>query len=160
MSLPRRSAISRQRSFSIKPCGPIVPVSCPPCPASITIRLIFNPKARVSERFPSRVGFDSVGVINSADFVDSLPESLPAGFEFAAEVFAGALADSLLAFAPIAAVFAFAAELTDEASVTAANFASVSGLLAADSLAAGAGVGGATLLAVCAVFDFTSITNR
>src|SRR5205807_5262626 len=47
---------SRHRSFSINPVGPIVPVSCPPWPASITILPIFKPSARVSVDCPSRVG--------------------------------------------------------------------------------------------------------
>src|SRR5262249_9357637 len=49
-------ATSRHKSFSIRPVGPIVPVSCPPWPASTTIRLIFNPSARVKVDCPSRVG--------------------------------------------------------------------------------------------------------
>ena len=58
----------------MSPCGPIVPVSCPPCPASITMRLIFKPSARVKERCPSRVGFDSVGGVGAAVLV--LPLSI------------------------------------------------------------------------------------
>ena len=53
---PSRSATSRHRSFSIKPVGPIVPVSWPPWPASITILPIFKPSVRVSVDWPSRVG--------------------------------------------------------------------------------------------------------
>src|SRR6516165_899084 len=60
MSLPSRSATSRQRSFSISPVGPIVPVSCPPWPASITMRPIFNPSVRVNVACPSRVGWGTV----------------------------------------------------------------------------------------------------
>src|SRR6266849_2403583 len=56
MIFPSRSATSRHRSFSINPVGPIVPVSCPPWPASITILPIFRPSARVSVDCPSRVG--------------------------------------------------------------------------------------------------------
>ena len=56
MIFPSRSATSRHRSFSINPVGPIVPVSCPPWPASITILPIFKPSARVSVDCPSRVG--------------------------------------------------------------------------------------------------------
>src|SRR5690242_4316088 len=56
INLPSRSATSRHRSFSIRPLGPIVPVSWPPCPGSITMRPIFNPSARVSECSPFRVG--------------------------------------------------------------------------------------------------------
>ena len=47
MIFPSRSATSRHKSFSINPVGPIVPVSCPPWPASITILPIFKPSARV-----------------------------------------------------------------------------------------------------------------
>src|SRR5271168_3597333 len=56
MILPSRKATSRHKSFSINPVGPIVPVSCPPWPASITMRPIFNPSARVRVDCPSRVG--------------------------------------------------------------------------------------------------------
>src|SRR3984893_16297949 len=54
MSLPTRKATSRHKSFSIKPVGPMVPVSCPPCPASITMRPIFRPKPRDKDCWPSR----------------------------------------------------------------------------------------------------------
>src|ERR1700760_2934923 len=37
------------------PPGPSVPESCPPCPASTTMRPIFRPSARVRERRPSNV---------------------------------------------------------------------------------------------------------
>src|SRR5258708_6312834 len=57
MIFPSRNATSRHRSFSIKPVGPIVPVSWPPWPASITILPIFSPSARVSVDCPSRVGW-------------------------------------------------------------------------------------------------------
>src|ERR1700730_15508980 len=56
MSLPPRKATSRHKSFSIKPVGPMVPVSCPPCPASMTMRPIFRPRARDKDCWPSRVG--------------------------------------------------------------------------------------------------------
>src|ERR1700730_932845 len=56
MSLPTRRATSRHRSFSINPVGPMVPVSCPPCPASMTMRPIFRPRARDKDCWPSRVG--------------------------------------------------------------------------------------------------------
>src|SRR5437588_4093065 len=56
MIFPSRSATSRHKSFSIKPVGPIVPVSCPPCPGSITRRPIFRPRVRVKVDCPSRVG--------------------------------------------------------------------------------------------------------
>src|SRR5579885_1828056 len=76
MILPRRRATSRQRSFSIRPVGPIVPVSCPPWPASITMRPIFNPKARVKVDCPSRVVVGTVG-----DLIRSgLPEAFFADF--------------------------------------------------------------------------------
>src|SRR6266851_5052789 len=53
---PSRSATSRHRSFSINPVAPIVPVSWPPWPGSITILPIFKPSVRVSVDCPSRVG--------------------------------------------------------------------------------------------------------
>src|ERR1700720_4992857 len=56
MILPRRCATSRHKSFSIRPVGPMVPVSWPPCPASITMRPIFRPSVRVKVDWPSRVG--------------------------------------------------------------------------------------------------------
>src|SRR5271165_2091134 len=55
-SFPSRNATSSTRSFSSSPFGPIVPVSCPPCPASITMRPIFSPSARIKLRSPSAVG--------------------------------------------------------------------------------------------------------
>src|SRR5882672_1318973 len=54
MSLPTRSATSRHKSFSIRPVGPMVPVSRPPCPASMTMRPIFKPRARDKDCWPSR----------------------------------------------------------------------------------------------------------
>ena len=42
-------ATSSERSFSIRPLGPMVPVSWPPWPASITMRLVLSPSARVRE---------------------------------------------------------------------------------------------------------------
>src|SRR5437899_6998746 len=56
MIFPSRSATSRHRSFSIKPVGPIVPVSWPPWPGSMTIRPIFSPSVRVKVDCPSRRG--------------------------------------------------------------------------------------------------------
>src|SRR6266576_905496 len=53
--LARRPPYSTS-SFSSRPCGPMVPVSCPPCPGSITILPIFNPRARINERSPLAVG--------------------------------------------------------------------------------------------------------
>ncbi len=47
---------SRTTSFSSMPPAPSVPESCPPCPASITIRPIFSPSARMSVASPSEVG--------------------------------------------------------------------------------------------------------
>src|SRR5580704_16947049 len=41
----------------MRPVGPIVPVSWPPWPGSMTMRPIFSPSARVKERSPLRVGF-------------------------------------------------------------------------------------------------------
>jgi len=43
----RNAAHPGHKSFSISPVGPIVPVSWPPCPASITMRPIFSPSVRV-----------------------------------------------------------------------------------------------------------------
>src|SRR3990170_28091 len=45
-SFPRRRATSSERSFSMKPVGPMVPVSCPPWPGSMTMRLTLSPSAR------------------------------------------------------------------------------------------------------------------
>src|SRR5579863_1729342 len=57
MIFPSRSATSRHKSFSISPVGPIVPVSWPPWPGSITMRPILSPNTRVSECSPLRVGW-------------------------------------------------------------------------------------------------------
>src|SRR6185369_17205956 len=54
-SLPTRCATSSTSSFSTRPCGPCVPWSCPPCPASITMRPTLSPNARVSELPPVEV---------------------------------------------------------------------------------------------------------
>ena len=56
INLPSLCATSRHRSFSIRPLGPMLPVSWPPWPGSITMRPIFNPRARVRECSPLRVG--------------------------------------------------------------------------------------------------------
>src|SRR6267143_3983243 len=67
MSLPTRSATSRHKSFSMRPVGPMVPVSCPPCPASMTMRPIFKPRARDKDCWPSRgVSGMEAGPISSA----------------------------------------------------------------------------------------------
>ena len=55
-SLPSRRPTSSTRSFSSRPLGPMVPVSCPPWPGSITILPIFKPRARISDRSPLAVG--------------------------------------------------------------------------------------------------------
>src|SRR5258707_6859647 len=68
MIFPSRSATSRHRSFSIKPVGPIVPVSWPPWPASITILPIFNPSVRVSVDCPSRVGCGALAALIKSGF--------------------------------------------------------------------------------------------
>src|SRR6266852_2551727 len=82
MSLPTRRATSRHRSFSIKPVGPMVPVSCLQCPASMTMRPIFRPRERLKDCWPSWVGSGMEGgpissAWSCADFV------LRAGFVFA-----------------------------------------------------------------------------
>src|SRR3974390_1039663 len=46
---PRRRATSRQRSFSMRPDGPIVPFSYPPWPGWIAMRLILRPSSRARE---------------------------------------------------------------------------------------------------------------
>src|SRR5271154_463639 len=121
------------------------------------MRLIFKPRARVRERFPSRVGFDSFGVTSAAVFAVS-------AFEFVA--FTGATVLPV-AFAPFLLSAGFTAIVSG---VAAASFVSVlSGrtFTDADSAgeAAGAGetaAGGASgiFLAVAVAFDFTSITRR
>jgi len=58
-SLPKRRPTSSTRSFSSRPFGPIVPVSWPPWPGSITILPIFKPRARIKERSPLAVGLAS-----------------------------------------------------------------------------------------------------
>src|SRR6267378_695380 len=68
MIFPSLRATSRQRSFSISPVGPIVPVSCPPWPASITMRPIFSPSARVNVDCPSRVGTGVTGGCTRSGF--------------------------------------------------------------------------------------------
>src|SRR5437588_9522212 len=57
INLPNRRATSRHRSFSIRPVEPIVPVSWPPWPGSMTMRPILSPNTRVKECSPLRVGF-------------------------------------------------------------------------------------------------------
>ncbi len=66
-SFARRLLTSRTRSFSSSPLGPIVPVSWPPCPGSMTILPIFSPSARISERSPSDVGWASRMVFDDAE---------------------------------------------------------------------------------------------
>src|ERR1700678_3043460 len=156
----------------------MVPVSWPPWPASITMRLIFRPSARVRERLPSRVGFDSDGGASAADLVLSdFDSEFRAGaggvFALPAVVFAAGFVAVLVALAPIAAVLLSAAAVTFASSATAASLASSfsdSGLSATTSTAAGfgagagAGVGGAACAGACcavvAALDFTSITRR
>src|SRR3984885_12607437 len=122
------------------------------------MRLIFRPRARVSERLPSRVGFDAEGGASAADLVLSNFESelgagAAAGFAFAAGVFAA----TLVALAPIEAVLLSAAALTFASSATAASRGSSfseSGLSATTSvladLGAGAGAGAGCGGACCA----------
>ena len=72
-SLPSRSATSSTTSFSSIPSAPIVPESCPPWPASITIRPIFSPSARTSEVSPSAVGTAARAGVASATVAVELP---------------------------------------------------------------------------------------
>src|SRR5512147_1487234 len=72
MRVLSRLATSRTNSFSINPDGPTVPVSWPPCPASITTFCSFNPRLRINERSPLLVGL--AGVIRG-----SLAETFAAG---------------------------------------------------------------------------------
>src|SRR5277367_474918 len=147
----------------------MVPVSCPPWPASMTMRLIFRPRARVSERLPSRVGLDAEGAASTAvlelsGFVSEVGAG--AGGVFALAVFVAALVE----LAPIEAVLLSAAALTFASSATAASRASSfsdSGLSATTSvlvdLGAGTGAGATGAGVFCAVateLDFTSITRR
>src|ERR1700722_17724483 len=128
------------------------------------MRLIFRPRARVSERLPSRVGFDAEGGASAAVFVLSdFVSEVGAGGVFALAVFVAALVE----LAPIEAVLLSAAALTFASSATAASSFSDSGFSATTSVLAdlGAGTGaGATGAGVfCAVateLDFTSITRR
>ena len=80
------------------------------------MRLIFNPSARVRERCPSRVGFDSVGGVSAAVLVLS-------AFDLLAGCFAAAAAAPAEAFAAGAGLFS---ELTETVSPAAGRgFASV-----------------------------------
>ena len=63
---PRRCAMARETSFSRRPLwGPMEPVSWPPCPASITMRLIFRPKARIRLCLPPAVAAAGCGGASS-----------------------------------------------------------------------------------------------
>src|SRR5271156_3484041 len=91
----------------------MVPVSWPPWPASITMRLIFRPSARVKERLPSRVGFDSDGGASAADLVLSdFDSEFGAGaggvFALPTVVFAAGFVAVLVSLGPLAAGFLFA----------------------------------------------------
>src|SRR5215475_10681539 len=44
----------------------MVPVSCPPCPASMTTRCSFNPRLRTSERVPSLLALAGTMTLASA----------------------------------------------------------------------------------------------
>src|SRR5437660_12056958 len=48
----------------------MVPVSCPPCPASITIFPIFNPSARINDLSPCEVGAATCAVWSGDVFRD------------------------------------------------------------------------------------------
>src|ERR1700678_1284353 len=143
----------------------MVPVSCPPCPASMTMRLIFRPRARVNERLPSRVGFDSVGVISAAALLVSLFGLGGDTFALAVELFAAGFVADFVELAPIDAVLLSAAELTFDAPVTAASFASglsvstfaatVSAVAVVGAREFAAGTGAGVCFAVIAEFDFT-----
>ena len=56
-----RNPTSSTTSFSRRPVGPMVPVSWPPCPGSITMRPILSPRARVRVREPDSVGAAALG---------------------------------------------------------------------------------------------------
>src|SRR5216683_2302768 len=109
MILPSRSATSRQRSFSINPVGPIVPVSCPPWPGSITILSIFRPSARVSVDCPSRVGCGDVRGWTRSGFVPAevaFPDFERAFFAFGRVL--RAAGELFRATEPLIALLAFA----------------------------------------------------
>ena len=117
-----------------------------------------------------RVGFDSVGVISAAALLVSVFGLGGNTFALAVELFAAGFVADFVELAPIDAVLLSAAELTVDASVTAASFASglsVSTFAATVSVAAvvgagefAAGTGAGVCFAVIAEFDFTSITRR
>src|ERR1035441_8559303 len=93
ISLPTRWATSSTRAFSINPWGLWVPCSCPPWPASITMRPTLSPSARVNELPPLEVrlaallnspgkgagGADAVGTGGSALREDCCPAARGCG---------------------------------------------------------------------------------
>ncbi len=121
---PNRSATSRHRSFSINPVGPIVPVSCPPWPASITILPIFKPSARVSVDCPSRVGCGALAGRIKSGFVFVAAALTDFDFTFVAlgrELRVAAEGLLFAAVPPIElsmALFEFAGALSSEFSAT------------------------------------------
>src|SRR5579859_4744762 len=60
----------------------MVPVSCPPCPASTTILPIFSPSARISERSPAAVGAAVCVVVVVAAGAETRAESSTLFFLF------------------------------------------------------------------------------
>src|SRR5271157_1721073 len=66
MSLPRRCATSRTRSFSRRPLGPSVPLSWPPWPGSMTTRLILRPRERMREFCPELVWRAALAISSGA----------------------------------------------------------------------------------------------
>src|SRR5580700_8011087 len=115
MILPSRSATSRHKSFSIKPVGPIVPVSWPPWPGSMTIRPIFKPNARVKVDWPSRVGWGAEAGWTKSGFIpdDALMDFDRAFLELGLEVVV-VDAELLPATEPLMALFVFDAGCSEK----------------------------------------------
>src|SRR5580693_570956 len=138
----------------------MVPVSWPPWPGSITIRLIFRPSARVSERWPSRVGLDSLGGTSAVALVAS-------AFVFAAVFAAADVAEAGSGLSPaFAATVSLAVGRLATAGVSVSAFAAYTteGVgIAADGAAATAVVAGCAVVALAVVTGGllrTSITRR
>ena len=87
---------------------------CPPCPGSITMRLILSPSARVSERCPSRFGFGSAGgrsaTVAAHSFSFSVKPSSRLQVSPRARTFCGELFSTLAG----AVLFAFATAVASE----------------------------------------------
>src|SRR5579863_1198648 len=183
--LPKRRATSRHKSFSIKPVGPTVPVSCPPWPASITMRPIFSPSARVRvELLPSRIGCGTdAGCTRSGFVVEVEPcafaetglvreplELAGRGFEFVAPVAGRELLVEVTGDGGATAeVFArasfFGADTNADESGTIAAAAESSPSWAAEDASGGLSVRAAFAVCIGSDFDgpllaYSSITNR